>query len=73
MNIVVWSIVGIILFVLLIFGVGIWLFQKDVAKEDPEYILQFIKDKKELEQVSLSIHFNKEKWVEVNQNVMRVQ
>ncbi|MFJ7667641.1 serine hydrolase [Lysinibacillus sp. NPDC097195] len=43
------------------------MFKKEVTEEDPEYILQFIKENLESEKVSLSINYNEQKWVEVNQ------
>lgn len=43
------------------------MFKKEVNQEDPEYILQFIKENSESEKVSLSINYNEQKWVEVNQ------
>lgn len=48
-------------------AIGIWMFQKDLNKEDPEYIVQFIKEHANGENVSLSINYNGQKWVNVNE------
>ena len=48
-------------------GVGAWLFQKNMNKETPEYIVQFIKENAGRENVSVSINYNGQKWVNVNE------
>lgn len=62
-------IVGILVLFGLVIGAGVWMFQKDMNKEDPEYIVQFIKENAGNKKVSLSINYNGQKWVEVNANV----
>lgn len=44
------------------------MFKKDINKDEPDYILQFIKENSKSEKASLSINYNGEKWVEVNPN-----
>ncbi|MGV3240937.1 serine hydrolase, partial [Streptococcus hyovaginalis] len=44
------------------------MFKKEINKEDPDYIFQFIKENAKSERVALSINYNKQKWVKVNQN-----
>lgn len=61
-------IVGIVVLFVLIIGILAWSFKKYVNKEDPNYIVQFIKENIGNENVSLSINFNGQEWVEVNEN-----
>ncbi|MGY3185841.1 serine hydrolase [Lysinibacillus sp. TE18511] len=68
MNIVLWIIVGILVCGGLVMGIGIWMFKKEINEENPEYIVQFIKENIASENVSLAIHYNNEKWVDVNTN-----
>ncbi|MGW6298552.1 serine hydrolase [Peribacillus butanolivorans] len=70
MKILLFLIGGIGLSLCLILGIGMWMFKKDINKEDPEYIVQFIKENAENKNVSLSIHLNDEKWVNVNANTL---
>jgi D-alanyl-D-alanine carboxypeptidase len=63
-----WIIVGIIILLSFMIGIGIYMFKKEITKKEPEYIFQFIKENAKSERVSLSINYNKQKWVEVNQN-----
>ncbi|WP_343070866.1 serine hydrolase [Bacillus sp. REN10] len=59
---ILWVGIGIVVTVALVIGIGIWMFQKD----DPEYILEFLKENAENKNVSLSVKHNKEEWVGVN-------
>ena len=68
LNIVLWIIVGILVCGGLVMGIGIWMFKKEINEENPEYIVQFIKENIASENVSLAIHYNNEKWVDVNTN-----
>ncbi|MFJ7683823.1 hypothetical protein [Peribacillus butanolivorans] len=70
MKILLFLIGGIGLSLCLILGIGMWMFKKDINKEDPEYIVQFIKENAENKNVSLFIHLNDEKWVHVNANTL---
>ncbi|WP_317629098.1 serine hydrolase [Peribacillus butanolivorans] len=70
MKILLFLIGGVGLSLCLIQGIGMWMFKKDINKEDPEYIVQFIKENAENKNVSLSIHLNDEKWVNVNANTV---
>nr|WP_232726144.1 serine hydrolase [Bacillus sp. FJAT-42315] len=62
MKMILWIGIVIVVTIILVIGVGIWMFQKD----DPEYILEFLKENAEHKNVALSVQHNKEKWVEVN-------
>lgn len=66
LKIIRWVIVSIVVLFSLVIGIGIYMFKKEVNKENPEYILQFIKENSESEKLSLSINYNEQKWVEVN-------
>ncbi|MFJ8461849.1 serine hydrolase [Lysinibacillus xylanilyticus] len=68
MNIVLWIIAGILVCGGLVMGIGFWMFKKEINEENPEYIVQFIKENIASENVSLAIHYNNEKWVDVNTN-----
>lgn len=39
-------------------------FQKEVKKDDPEYIVQFMKENKGNKNVSVAIQYNRQSWVE---------
>ncbi|MFF5995106.1 serine hydrolase [Lysinibacillus sp. KU-BSD001] len=60
-----WLLITIIALGSIAIGVGIWLFQKD----SPAYLIQFIKDKAANQNVALSIHYNGDSWIEVNEQV----
>ncbi|MDL4842123.1 serine hydrolase [Aquibacillus rhizosphaerae] len=68
MEIILWIIGGIILAFGLLIGIGIWMFNKNVNKEDSDYIKRFIKEKGGSKEASLSICYNGENWVSVNSN-----
>lgn len=68
LNFTLWIIVSIVVLLSFTIGIGIYMFNKEINKEDSEYIFQFIKENLESGKVSLSINYNEQKWVEVNQN-----
>jgi len=68
LNIVLWIIAGILVCGGLVMGIGFWMFKKEINEENPEYIVQFIKENIASENVSLAIHYNNEKWIDVNTN-----
>lgn len=68
MKIIFWVIVGIIAFIGLLMILELRKFQRDLKEENPEYIIKFIKEKAETGDVSLSIKYNGDSWVEVNAN-----
>lgn len=68
LNIVLWIIAGILVCGGLVMGIGFWMFKKEINEENPEYIVQFIKENIASENVSLAIDYNNEKWVDVNTN-----
>lgn len=60
-------ILGILLVIgILIVGIGFWVFQKVIAKENPAYIVQFMKENLTNKNVSIEIQYNDEEWVKVN-------
>ncbi|MFE8700004.1 serine hydrolase [Cytobacillus sp. FJAT-54145] len=59
--------VGALAVIGVILGAGIWSFKKQLNKEDPEYILELIKDKSNGKDVALSIKYNHQQWVEINE------
>ncbi|MEZ7791941.1 serine hydrolase [Niallia circulans] len=68
MKMTLWITIGIIVLLSFMIGMGIYMFKKEINKEDPDYIFQFIKENAKSERVALSINYNKQKWVKVNQN-----
>lgn len=67
LKIILWIIVIVLVSLSFIIGIGIYMFKREINKEAPENILQFIKEHSESEKVSLSINYNGQKWAEVNQ------
>jgi len=63
---VFWIIGGLFACIGIVTGIVFWKFQKDLNEDNPEYVLQFIKENKDNEHVSLAIHYNQQKWVEIN-------
>lgn len=65
----IFLIVGIVLMIgILIIGIGFWMFQKDISKEHPTYIVQFMKKNLTNKNVSIQIQYNDEEWVKVNED-----
>lgn len=60
------TIAGVLFILGVMMAIGVWVFQKKMNKDDPEYLVQFIQEHAGTEKVSLSINFNDQKWVEVN-------
>lgn len=69
MKIVLWSIAGIVIILGLIIGIGFLMYQREIKKMNPNDLIEFIKEKAENENVSLSINYNNEKWVGVNETI----
>lgn len=65
MKIALWTILGSVVCIGLVIGIGIYMFQKDLKKTNPEYIVQFIKENAEKENVSVSINYNDEDWIKM--------
>jgi len=63
---VFWIIGGLFTCIGIAIGIVFWIFQKDLNKDNPDYVLQFLKENKDNEQVSLAIHYNQQNWVEMN-------
>lgn len=63
---VFWIIGGLFACIGIAIGIVFWIFQKDLNKDNPDYVLQFLKENKDNEQVSLAIHYNQQNWVEMN-------
>lgn len=69
MKIILFTVVGIVVLFGLLIGIGIYMYQKEINEENPEYIVRFIKENVGKGKVSLSINCNGQKWVEVNPNI----
>lgn len=66
LEVVIW-VIGIgVIFLSIFIGTGIYMFNKDVKKDDPEYILQFMKEHVESDKAALSINFNGQQLVNIN-------
>jgi len=61
-----WLIGGFLVCSGLVIGVVFWKFQKEINKDDPEYIVQFMKENKGNKNVSVTIQYNRQSWVEQN-------
>lgn len=69
MKIVLWAIAGIVIILGLIIGIGFLMYKREIKKMNPCDLIEFIKEKAENEKVSLSINYNNEKWVGVNETI----
>lgn len=69
MKIVLGAIAGIVIILGLIIGIGFLMYQREMKKMNPNYLIEFIKEQAENENVSLSINYNDEKWVGVNETI----
>lgn len=61
-----WMMGGILICAGLVIGIVFWKFQKEIKKDDPEYIVQFIKEHRADKNVSVAIQHNQQYWVELN-------
>lgn len=61
-----WMIGGVLVCIGFICSIIFWKFQKEIKKNDPEYIVQFIKEHKEDKNISVAIQYNQQHWVELN-------
>lgn len=65
-EIILWIIGIAVVSLCSITGIGMYMFKREIKKEAPEYILQFIKEHSESERVSFSVNYNGQKLGEVN-------
>jgi D-alanyl-D-alanine carboxypeptidase len=63
---VLWSLGGILLLVIIVLAIGLFYFQKEIKKEDPSYLVNFLKENRDRKGLSLSIHYNNQPWVAVH-------
>ncbi|WP_042478823.1 serine hydrolase [Bacillus ndiopicus] len=70
MKIVIWIAGGIALALVLLFGIGVYMFNKEAKAADSDYIIDFIKENAAKENVALSITYNDENWASVNKEKM---
>lgn len=61
-----WVIGSVLVCAGVVIGIVFWKFQKEIKKDDPEYIVQFIREHKEDKNVSVAIQYNQQHWVELN-------
>ncbi|KYG25606.1 D-alanyl-D-alanine carboxypeptidase [Alkalihalobacillus trypoxylicola] len=66
MEMIIWIIGIAVISLILILGTGIYMFKKKIKKDNPEYILQFVKEHLESDKVALSINYNDQEWVNIN-------
>ncbi|WP_313799220.1 serine hydrolase [Cytobacillus sp.] len=69
MKIVLWAIAGIVIVLGLIAGIAFLIYQREIKKMNANYLIEFIKEKAKNENVALSINYNNEKWVGVNETI----
>ncbi|WP_342471853.1 serine hydrolase [Metasolibacillus sp. FSL H7-0170] len=67
MKIVIWSIVSIVIVLVLIVGIGMYMFDKEIKAEQPEYIIDFLKENAAKGNVAMVINYNDEHWVNINE------
>ncbi|KQL19665.1 serine hydrolase [Cytobacillus solani] len=67
MKILFWLIIGIVALFGIVIGIGILKYKKEIKGTNPEYIIDLFKEKAKDNNISLSIHHNNEKWVEINE------
>lgn len=67
MKIVIWSIVSIVIVLVLIVGIGMYMFTKEIKAEQPEYIIDFLKENAAKGNVAMVINYNDEHWVNINE------
>ncbi|MEK5433608.1 serine hydrolase [Lysinibacillus sp. FSL R7-0073] len=60
----VWLTGGLLVCTGFVIGIVFWKIQKEVKKDDPEYIVQFMKENKGNKNVSVAIQYNRLSWVE---------
>ncbi|WKT76320.1 serine hydrolase [Lysinibacillus fusiformis] len=60
----VWLTGGLLVCTGFVIGIVFWKIQKEVKKDDPEYIVQFMKENKGNKNVSVAIQYNRQSWVE---------
>lgn len=63
---ILWIIAGALCIILLIIGFGIWFIQKEFKEDDPEFVMQLIKDQADSKDVALSIVHNGTRIADVN-------
>ncbi|MBK3497135.1 serine hydrolase [Viridibacillus sp. YIM B01967] len=68
MKIALWIIVGVVISLVLIRGIVTLISRREKKKLDPKYITRFIKEKLESGNVSLSIRYNDQNWIDINRN-----
>ncbi|WGT40367.1 serine hydrolase [Lysinibacillus sp. 1 U-2021] len=61
-----WMIGSVLVCIGFVCSIIFWKFQKEIKKNDPEYIVQFIKEHKEDKNISVAIQYNQQHWVELN-------
>ncbi|QTB26873.1 serine hydrolase [Lysinibacillus sphaericus] len=61
-----WMMGGLLICAGFVIGIVFWKFQKEMKKDDPEYIVQFIKEHRADKNVSVAIQHNQQYWVELN-------
>ncbi|WP_226793330.1 serine hydrolase [Bacillus sp. B1-b2] len=70
MWIALWMLIGAIGLTLLIISIGVFKFRREIQKEDPDYLLNYVHKKANTGNVSLMIQYNDESYIEVNSNQM---
>lgn len=70
LDIILWIIISIFVVIGIIMIVGIIKFRKEVKQVNHEYVVQLIKEKKADKNVALSIRYNDEKWLDINENIL---
>ncbi|WPK13694.1 serine hydrolase [Lysinibacillus louembei] len=68
MKIALWIIAGIVAILVFVVGIKGYMLYKEFKTSNPEYIMEFVKEHAANGDVAMSIQYNDENWVNVNEN-----
>jgi D-alanyl-D-alanine carboxypeptidase len=66
MKIILWTLAGVLLAAAAIIGIGVWMYWKNIKKEEPDYLVSYLKDQAQKNNASLVIKHNQDTLAEIN-------
>lgn len=66
MKIILWILAGVVLLAAALFGIGVWMYWKNLKNEEPGYLVSFIKEKAKTKNAALVIKYNQEEIANIN-------
>jgi D-alanyl-D-alanine carboxypeptidase len=66
MKIILWILAGVMLLAAALFGIGAWMYWKNLKNEEPGYLISFLKEKAKTKDASLVIKYNQEEIANIN-------